>query len=143
MALPDSGQVAVITANEEIKPNLVDLNLSCRNKVVQDRFKQNREEKTSFFVIDVGKMVSGIKRHITFYTQRLPHAIAITNVVDRGDVVLAIASHQKTLSSAASVLTGGVYTGEKFLPEVQGVIGKTVEIVRRSELHTYTVIPKR
>jgi transposase len=34
-------------------------------------------------------------------------------------------------------------TGEKFADRVKTILGATVEIVKRSELHTFVVLPKR
>ncbi len=69
------------------------------------RKKENRDEKTSFCIIDAqsvkntdtaknkgydaGKKISGIKRHIAVDTNGLPHAIHITtaNITDRQGAV--------------------------------------------------------
>ena len=37
----------------------------------------------------------------------------------------------------------GGYSGEKFSTEVKQLLGATVQIAKRNELHTFTVIPKR
>jgi transposase len=41
------------------------------------------------------------------------------------------------------VLVDGGYTGEPFAAAVMETLGATVTIAKRSELHTFTVIPKR
>ena len=41
------------------------------------------------------------------------------------------------------MLADGGYTGEKFAKSVRKVLGCSVEIAKRSELHTFKVIPKR
>ena len=41
------------------------------------------------------------------------------------------------------VLTDGSYTGENFAENVKRLIGAEVEVVKRNELHTFTVLPKR
>ncbi len=123
--------------------------------------KQGRKDKTSFCIVDAqsvkntdtagqkgydaGKKVSGIKRHIAVDTEGLPHAIAVTtaNVTDRAGALLALATHQANLSEVKAVLADGGYTGEAFAKTVQTLIGAEVQIAKRSELHTFAVIPKR
>ena len=83
---------------------------------------------------DAGKKVSGIKRHIAVDTQGLPHGIHVTtaDVTDRAD-----------LSQVQKVLVDGGYTGKPFATAVQGLLGAAVEVVKRNELHTFVVLPKR
>ncbi len=94
---------------------------------------------------DAGKKVSGIKRHIAVDTQGLPHAIAITtaNVTDREGALGAFSLNREALSDVVNVLADGGYTGEPFANEVRKILGATVEIAKRNELHTFAVIPKR
>jgi len=94
---------------------------------------------------DGGKKVSGIKRHIAVDTQGLPHAMHITtaNITDRVGALEAFLLHQTALSKVESVLVDGGYTGDKFAQGVEQVLGCTVEVAKRSELHTFAVIPKR
>jgi transposase len=94
---------------------------------------------------DAGKKISGIKRHIAVDTQGLPHAIHITtaNITDRNGTIEAFALHKNSLSEVKNVLADGGYSGEKFANIVQEILGCTVEIAKRNELHTFKVIPKR
>jgi transposase len=94
---------------------------------------------------DIGKKVSGIKRHIAVDTQGLPHAVAVTtaDVTDRNGALTAMDRCKPNLESVESVLVDGGYTG---LPFVGGVIERlkaTVQVVKRNELHTFVVLPKR
>ena len=41
------------------------------------------------------------------------------------------------------VMADGGYTGEKFAEAVKSVSGAEVEVVKRNELHTFQVLPKR
>lgn len=127
------------------------------------RTKHGRKPTTSFCIIDAqsvkntdtaeekgydaGKKVSGIKRHIAVDTQGLPHAIGITtaNVSDREGAVTTLfgEKHQQSLEDVQKVLADGGYTGEKFAQSIKDLIGAEVEIAKRSELHTFAVIPKR
>ena len=92
-----------------------------------------------------GKKVSGIKRHIAVDTEGLPHAIHITtaNVTDRAGALAMFDQHRDGLSQVRNVLVDGGYTGKPFAAAVQGMLGATVEVVKRSELHTFVVLPKR
>lgn len=96
---------------------------------------------------DAGKKVSGIKRHIAVDTQGLPHAIAVTTaeVTDRKGALQALARCKPNLGQVQCLLCDGGYTGAPFAEGVRGILGKrvTVQIAKRSELHTFKVMPKR
>ncbi len=94
---------------------------------------------------DAGKKVSGIKRHIAVDTQGLPHAIAVTTAdeTDRKGALHAFTLHQTSLSHVTNVLADGGYTGEPFANSVRELLGASVEIAKRNELHTFAVMPRR
>lgn len=94
---------------------------------------------------DAGKKVSGIKRHIAVDTEGLPHAIHITtaNVPDKVAGAVMIKKYKANLRKVKNVLVDGAYTGEPFANSVKQSINATVEIVKRSDLHKFTTIPKR
>ena len=94
---------------------------------------------------DAGKKVSGIKRHIAVDTQGLPHAIAITTaeVTDRNGALQAIARCTRNLGRVQSLLVDGGYSGEPFAEAVKERLKATVQVVKRNELHTFAVLPKR
>ena len=123
--------------------------------------QDTRRESTSFCIVDAqsvqnassaeekgydaGKKVSGIKRHIAVDTNGLPHAIHITtaNVTDRAGAIMMLQNHAASLSRVENVLVDGGYTGEPFAKAVKDILGASVEVVRRNELHTFAVLPKR
>ena len=94
---------------------------------------------------DGGKKVSGIKRHIAVDTNGLLHGVEVTtaNITDRDGAIVLTKRHIENLSSVEKMLVDGSYTGEKFASGIKKLIGATVEVVKRSELHTFKVIPKR
>ena len=94
---------------------------------------------------DAGKKVSGIKRHIAVDTQGLPHAIAVTtaDVNDRSGALEAFRQNKSNLSKVEPVLVDGGYTGQPFACATDELLGATVQVAKRSELHTFAVIPKR
>jgi len=75
----------------------------------------------------------------------LPHAIGVTtaNVTDRNGALEILTSHKDYLSNVNNTLADSGYTGEKFANAVHEILGCSVEIATRSELHTFAVIPKR
>jgi transposase len=94
---------------------------------------------------DAGKKVSGIKRHIAVDTQGLPHALCVTtaNVTDRAGALMALSRAKKDMGRVESILVDGGYSGEKFADAVKKLIDANVEVAKRSELHTFAVMPKR
>ncbi|WP_386355847.1 IS5 family transposase [Xanthomonas campestris] len=127
------------------------------------RARQERNACTRFLIVDAqsvkntdtagqkgydaGKKVSGIKRHIAVDTQGLPHAIAVTTaeVTDRKGALQALERCQSNLTHVRSFLCDSGYTGVRFADGVREILGEqlTVQIAKRSELHTFKVMPKR
>lgn len=94
---------------------------------------------------DAGKKVSGIKRHIAVDTGGLPHTIHITaaNVTDRAGALEMIEKSKQHMDLVETVMADGGYTGTPFRESVATLLDAQVEIAKRSELHTFVVIPKR
>lgn len=94
---------------------------------------------------DAGKKVSGIKRHIAVDTNGLPHGIEVTtaNVTDREGAIRITKRSKENFSTVKKMLVDGGYSGENFAHAIKKAIGATVEVVKRSELHTFKVLPKR
>ncbi len=125
------------------------------------RQSSGRKEQTGFCIVDsprvkntdsagnkgyaAGKKVSGIKRHIAVDTQGLPHAIDVStaNVGGRAGALAMFALRQDDLGQVQNVLVDGGYAGEPFAEGVQELLGATVEVARRHELHTFAVLPQR
>ncbi len=94
---------------------------------------------------DGGKKVSGIKRHIVVDTQGLPHALLVTtaNIHDKTAARDLLSEEKEALESIRKLLVDGGYDGQPFADDVKAVIDAEVEVAKRSELHTFKVIPKR
>ena len=132
-----------------------------KNRLAAARQSNGRKEQTSCCIVDsqsvkntdtaghkgydAGKKVSGIKRHIAVDTQGLPHAIHVTtaDVTDRAGALAMFDRRRDGLSQVQNVLVDGGYTGKPFATAVQGLLGAAVEVVKRNELHTFVVLPKR
>jgi transposase len=94
---------------------------------------------------DGGKKVSGIKRHIAVDTNGLLHGVEVTtaNVTDREGAIMLTKRSKENFTRVEKMLVDGGYIGEKFATAIKNIIGATVEVVKRSELHKFEVIPKR
>jgi transposase len=86
-----------------------------------------------------------VKLHAAVDTCGLPHAVWVTtaNVTDRDGAVEMLRVCAPNLSKTAKVLCDGSYSGENFACAVRVLIGAEAEVVKRNELHTFTVLPKR
>ncbi len=86
--------------------------------------------------------------HIGVDVLGLPHAIMITTAnrtdrsgaIDMVDYYCDVTNH---LSRIKKLLVDGGYTGENFANEIKNLSGAEVEVVKRNELHTFAVLPKR
>ena len=86
--------------------------------------------------------------HIGVDVLGLPHAIMVTtaNITDRNgaiDMVDYYCDVTNHLSLVKKLLVDGGYTGENFANEIKNLSSAEVEVVKRNELHTFAVLPKR
>jgi len=95
---------------------------------------------------DAGQKVSGIKRHLAVDTLGLPHALALTtaDMTDRAGALQALGHGKAHQGQVQSLLCDGGHTDEPFAQGVKDILGEhvTVQIAKRSELHTFKVMPK-
>jgi transposase len=91
------------------------------------------------------KKISGIKIHAGVDILGLPHSLLVTtaDVTDREAAIEMIKAYAPHLSSVATVLCDGGYTGPKFADAVFTLIRAETKIAKRNELHQFVVIPKR
>lgn len=89
--------------------------------------------------------MSGIKRHIAVDTNCLIHAIQVTtaNITDRESAIQMCERHTKALDRMTNILCDVGYTGASFTQSIKETIDCSVEIIKRSELHKFVVLPKR
>ncbi|SMR00468.1 IS4 family transposase [Xanthomonas fragariae] len=84
---------------------------------------------------------------ISLLIPRVPYAIAVTTaeVTDRKGALRALERCQSNLTHVQSLLCDSGYTGVPFAEGVREILGEqlTVQIAKRSELHTFKVMPKR
>ncbi|WBM42378.1 IS5 family transposase [Comamonas aquatica] len=120
---------------------------ACSTLLIVDAQSVKNTDTAALKGYDAGKKVSGIKRHIAVDTQGLPHAVAVTtaDVTDRKGALQALQRCKPNLSRVQSLLVDSGYVGQPFAVGVQEILGGhvTVQIAKRSELHTFKVMPKR
>ena len=77
-------------------------------------------------------------------TNGLIHAIDVTtaNITDREGAIQMCERHKKTLEKVTNILCDGGYTGPSFAQSIKETIGCSVEIIKRSELYKFVVLPK-
>ncbi|BBJ23900.1 hypothetical protein W01_18270 [Candidatus Nitrotoga sp. AM1P] len=73
------------------------------------------------------------------------YAVAVTTaeVTDRKGALQAMARCKSGLAQVQRVLADGGYGGRPFALAVDEILGASVQIAKRNELHTFAVIPKR
>jgi transposase len=91
---------------------------------------------------DAGKKISGILRHIAVDTQGLPHAILVTTAETTGAVKM-VENAKENVTEVKNILVDARYTGENFVTHIKAIISATVEVIKRSESHTFVILPKR
>jgi transposase len=71
--------------------------------------------------------------------------VTTAEVTDRQGALMALGRCKPSLSRVQSVLAAGGYTGQPFAQGVRDIPGEhvTVQIAKKSELHTFKVMPKR
>ena len=69
--------------------------------------------------------------------------ITTAHVGDREGALLMFLLNDDTLSNVDKVMVDGGFTGDRFASHVASILGASVEVTKRSELHKFAVIPKR
>jgi transposase len=69
--------------------------------------------------------------------------VTTAEVTDREGALSMIGYAASNLSKCVKVLVDGGYTGENFASSVKKMIGAEVEVVKRNEIHKFSVLPKR
>ena len=88
----------------------------------------------------------GVKLHIAVDILGLPYAALVTtaNISDiAGGIKMFSQPSFYSFASVETALCDGTYEGDNFAKSIKSLIGANVQVARRSELHTFAVIPKR
>ncbi len=93
---------------------------------------------------DAGKKIKGIKRHIIVDTLGLILAVVIQNasLQDRDGASSVIEKMQGSWIRVIKIFADGGYAG-KLIERIRQLFNIEVEIIKRSELHTFRILPKR
>ncbi len=54
-----------------------------------------------------------------------------------------IENEKENLSKVQKILVDSGYTGEKFAFKIKTIINANVEVIKRNELHSFVLLPKR
>ena len=86
-----------------------------------------------------------MKIHVAVDVLGLPYAACVTtaNVSDKAGAIQMFSDPNYYLSTVETVLADGTYSGEDLAATILNLTGAKVEVVKRPELHTFVVIPKR
>ncbi|RRD37496.1 IS5 family transposase [Comamonadaceae bacterium OH3737_COT-264] len=118
-----------------------------KNQVGAARERQGRSACSAFLIVDAQSVKGSDTRHIAVDTQGLPHAIAVTtaNITDRQGALQALQRCQPACKRVQGLLCDSGYVGKPFAQGVQAILGGhvNVQIAKRSQLHTFKVMPKR
>jgi transposase len=93
---------------------------------------------------DAGKKTNGHKRHLLTDTQGLLLEVVVhsAGIQDRDGAKLVFKRTQNKLKSITKVFAAGGYAG-KLIAWTQEKYNLVLEIVKRNQLHTFVVLPKR
>lgn len=93
---------------------------------------------------DAGKKIKGIKRHIIVDTLGLILAVVIqgASVQDRDGAISVIDKLTESWKKIIKIFADGGY-GSELINKVKKQFKIQLEIVRRTELHTFKILPKR
>ena len=97
---------------------------------------------------DAGKKIMGGKRHILVDTLGLILAVVVhpANMQDRDGARLVLAKLTQAFGWLRLIWVDGGYAGRplaQWLKELLPRRGLRLEVVKRTELHTFTILPKR
>lgn len=129
--------------------------------VEKTRLKSGRKEQPTLGIIDAqsvkstlvsseskgfdaGKKVKGIKRHIITDTMGLILAVVIqsASVQDRDGAMPVVSKMAASWRNIIRLFADGGYRG-KLIERIKTNFKIDVEIIKRNELHTFKVLPKR
>jgi transposase len=94
---------------------------------------------------DAGKKINGRKRHLAVDTQGLPLAVVVTaaKVADRMGAKLLLIALLNVLTTVKLVWADSGYSGKPLADWFRSVGQVTLEVVKRTELHVFKVVPRR
>jgi transposase len=94
---------------------------------------------------DSGKKINGRKRHLAVDTQGLTLAVVVTaaKVADRMGAKLLLIALLNVFTTIKLVWADSGYSGKPLAGWFRAVAAVTLEVIKRTELHTFKVVPRR
>jgi transposase len=94
---------------------------------------------------DGGKMINGRKRHIAVDVEGFLLTVVVTaaNVGDRMGAKLLVIALLNTCTRLRLIWADSGYDGNPLAQWVRAVANLTVEVIKRTELHAFKVVPRR
>jgi transposase len=94
---------------------------------------------------DSGKKINGRKRHIAVDVEGFMLAVVVTaaSVGDRMGAKLLVIALLNTCTRLKLIWADSGYDGNPFAQWVRAVANITVEVIKRTELHVFKVVPRR
>jgi transposase len=94
---------------------------------------------------DAGKKINGRKRHIAVDVEGFLLAVVVTaaNVGDRMGAKLLVIALLNTCTRLKLIWADSGYDGQPLITWMRAVAAITVEVIKRTELHVFTIVPRR
>jgi transposase len=94
---------------------------------------------------DSGKKINGRKRHVAVDVEGFLLAVVVTaaNVGDRMGAKLLVIALLDTCDRLKRIWADSGYDGKPLAGWVRAVAGITLEVIKRTELHVFRVVPRR
>lgn len=94
---------------------------------------------------DSGKKINGRKRHIAVDVQGFLLAVVVTaaGVGDRMGAKLLVIALLNTCTRLKLIWADAGYDGKPLFTWIRAVAGITLEIIKRTELHVFKIVPRR
>ncbi|MCA1674253.1 MAG: IS5 family transposase [Actinobacteria bacterium] len=94
---------------------------------------------------DNGKKINGRKRHVAVDVEGFLLGVVVTaaNIGDRMGAKLLIIALLDTLTGLKLIWADAGYDGHPLTEWIRSVAGITVQIIKRTELHVFRILPRR
>lgn len=94
---------------------------------------------------DSGKKINGRKRHIAVDVQGLLLAVVVTaaNIGDRMGAKLLVITLLNTCTRLKLIWADAGYDGQPLTTWIRAVAAITLEVIKRTELHVFKIVPRR
>ena len=94
---------------------------------------------------DAGKKINGRKRHLAVDVEGFLLAVVVTaaNIGDRMGAKLLVIALLNTCTRLKLIWADAGYDGNPLTKWIRAVVGISLQIIKRTELHTFKIVPRR